>query len=461
MDEIHSSRTRLTRAAGVLAGALAGIVAVVLAGTALAYRVMQPADRPLLEATHLPPLLTTREERMELRYDVYCARSEADAETPCAVDGTVFARAGDTGAYLEIDVREERGTSGSFVAHLPESIARASTGFSYYAVFRSDDTDMVTALPAGGAAAPQRSLPLGRSIGIALGPHDFGNEREATERVVDAGWGSGAAEVGLEQGRNLMPIGGSAFDIDHDDSVVVLDEANKRLLRWQSDGRTPDAVPLAINGTLADMSIGEGDTVYVLETAGGQGAKPLLRSFDRDGTERFTTPVAGRPSQVRVGPDGPVVLQSSSAQWMPAAREGQTVGVSEQIDAAESGRPLSDGRRIVILRHGNQVRVALVGGAAVQRAWLVTSETPLAEVQLAEPYGTGVVLVTRVFTDGLDEFVVLVLDRRGVVKRFSLDSADWAETAPLSRFRLRGSSLYQLGSTPVGLFVDRFELEVD
>ena len=42
----------------------------------------------------------------------------------------------------------------------------------------------------------------------------------------------------------------------------------------------------------------------------------------------------------------------------------------------------------------------------------------------------------------------------------SLDSADWAESAPLSRFRLLGSSLYQLGSTQEGLFVDRFDLEV-
>ena len=68
--------------------------------------------------------------------------------------------------------------------------------------------------------------------------------------------------------------------------------------------------------------------------------------------------------------------------------------------------------------------------------------------------------MTRVFTDVRDEFVVLVLDRRGVVQRFALDSASWAETAPLSRFRLRGNSLYQLGSTPAGLFVDRFDLEV-
>jgi len=462
MDEFHSSHSRLTWAAGVLAGVLAGIVTVVLAGTALAHRIVQPATLPLLEATHLPPLLTTRAERTELRYDVYCARSEAEAETPCAVNGAVFARAGDTGTYQVVAAQEEQGVSGTrFVALLPESIARAATGFSYYAVFRSDETDLVTTLPAGGATAPQRSLPLGRSIGIALGSHSFGDGREASERVAEAAWGTGLSEAGLEQGKNLMPIGGSAFDVEEDGSVVVLDEANKRLLRWRGDGETPDAVPLAINGTMADMSIGEDGTVYVLETAGGHGAKPLLRIFDRDGGERATGAVAERPSQVRVGPEGPVVLQSSSAQWMPAAREGRTVGVSGQINAAESGRPLSDGRRIVILRHGNEVRVALVGSAAVQRAWLVTSETPLAEVQLAEPYGTGVVLVTRVFTDDRDEFVVLVLDRRGIVKRFSLDSADWAETAPLSRFRLRGSSLYQLGSTSAGLFVDRFELEVE
>jgi hypothetical protein len=52
-----------------------------------------------------------------------------------------------------------------------------------------------------------------------------------------------------------------------------------------------------------------------------------------------------------------------------------------------------------------------------------------------------------------------VLGNRGLVRTFSLDSADWAEAAPLSRFRLVGHFLYQLGSTPAGLFVDRFDLE--
>jgi hypothetical protein len=101
-----------------------------------------------------------------------------------------------------------------------------------------------------------------------------------------------------------------------------------------------------------------------------------------------------------------------------------------------------------------------VQGGLVVRSWRVTSETPLAEIQLAEPFGAGLLLIARVYTDAQDEFRVLELGPRGLVGSASLDSADWAETAPLSRFRLAGSSLYQLGSTPAGLFVDRFDLEV-
>ena len=64
------------------------------------------------------------------------------------------------------------------------------------------------------------------------------------------------------------------------------------------------------------------------------------------------------------------------------------------------------------------------------------------------------------YSDTQDEFVVLVLGPSGLEQRLALDSADWAESAPLSRFRLVGSSLYQLGSTPANVFVDRYDLEV-
>ena len=44
----------------------------------------------------------------------------------------------------------------------------------------------------------------------------------------------------------------------------------------------------------------------------------------------------------------------------------------------------------------------------------------------------------------------------GVVEQFSLPAYDWAQSMPLSRFRLDGSSLYELGSTSSGVFVDRY-----
>jgi hypothetical protein len=80
-------------------------------------------------------------------------------------------------------------------------------------------------------------------------------------------------------------------------------------------------------------------------------------------------------------------------------------------------------------------------------------------VQLAEPHGNELAIVLKTYTEDRAEYVVLVLRQRGVAERFSVEPSEWAESAPLARFRLAGSSLYQLGSTPAGAFVDRFDLK--
>lgn len=461
-DATRIADRRLTCVAGLLAGGLAGIAAVVLAGTAVAHRLAASPSVAVIEATHLPPLLTAPNEPVELRYDVYCVLPEdGQTDAPCDASGTVFVRSGDLGAFRALPLREDRtAIEGRFFTRIPDSIAASQAGFSYYATLRSNADGATVTLPAGGPDAPQRSLPLGRSVTVRLGTHQFGSVRNADSRVAEAAWGTGPGEAGLEQGRNLPPIGGSAFDVDRSGTVYVLDEANRRLLRWSNGARAPVPVPLSIGGTLADMSVGEDKTIYVLETTTGQSRAPLLRVFGPDGTGRGAIEVAERASQIRIGPSGPVVLQQPSGQWMTAAADGRSLTQSAQESSGRAGRPLPGGSEIVILRRDNEIRVALVGPGGVLRAWRVTSETPLAEVQLAEPLGNRLLLVVRVYTSGRDEFLILVLDRNGLAQRFSLASADWAETAPLSRFRLVGSSLYQLGSTPAGLFVDRVDVEV-
>jgi hypothetical protein len=145
---------------------------------------------------------------------------------------------------------------------------------------------------------------------------------------------------------------------------------------------------------------------------------------------------------------------------MPVATGGRPLAEGGQRLAGTVGRPFPGGSEVVVLRTGDEIRAQLTAANGARRSWRVTSSTPLAEIQLAEPLGAGLLLVARVYTKDRDEFVALVLGAEGLERTLSLESADWAETAPLSRFRLAGSSLFQLGSTPAHVFVDRYDLGV-
>jgi hypothetical protein len=464
MSEARVGRTRYLGFAGLLTGALVGAAAVVLAGTAVAHRLAPSPLQPFLEATHVPPLLTALGERVELRYDAYCATAEESlSDAPCNATGSVFVRPGQFGRFTEIALREDaKAAEGRLWAAIPTSVARSPGGFTYYAVIRSVANGKTVTLPAGGAGAPQRSLPLGRAVDVKLPAHTFGRGVPADQRVAEARWGSGPGEVGLENtGTDVTPIGGSSFDVGDDGTVYVLDEANRRVLRWQAGAAVANSIPLAINGTLADMSVGKDGTIHVLEGAHAAERRTLLTTFAPNGKAGVTTEVADRASQVRVGPAGPLVLQSTSGEWAQVTEAGTALSLKGQSLSGRSARPVGGGREVVVLRTGNEIRIALLGNGAVRRAWRVTSPTPLAEVQLAEPVGDRLVVVARTYTDQASAFLGLVLGSKGVEQQLSLAPADWAETAPLSRFRLRGSSLYQLGSTSDGLFVDRFDLEVN
>jgi uncharacterized protein YaiE (UPF0345 family) len=86
----------------------------------------------------------------------------------------------------------------------------------------------------------------------------------------------------------------------------------------------------------------------------------------------------------------------------------------------------------------------------------------VADIQLAQTLPTGRMLVVfSVYTDTQHEYEAVVVDRSGaLVDQFSLPAGDWAQSMPLSRFRLVGSSLYELGSTEAGVYVDRYDLGV-
>src|SRR5215471_6394760 len=85
-----NAATRLTSVVGIVSGTAAGIVLSIVVASAVA----QSAEpQAVLEATHLPPLLTMEDEPVDLTYDVdRTAAAVEDPEQPCAASGTVFVR---------------------------------------------------------------------------------------------------------------------------------------------------------------------------------------------------------------------------------------------------------------------------------------------------------------------------------------------------------------------------------
>ena len=458
-------RTHVRRHSPAFAGVVVGVagvwLAVVLGNTAVAQR--SPSDtNAIFEANHLPPLLRLPDERPRLVYEVHCAPGGVeDPERRCNVAGNVFIRPESRGAFraLRLEPSSAEGIQ-QLEATMPIEVATSPDGFEYYAELRALGRTDSLLLPAGGAAAPHRSLTLRDPVSVALGEHLFGMT-SAGARIVSASWGDGPTSVGLEQGRSLPAIGASSFDVSGDGTVLLLDEAHRRALRFERGAGPPTSVPLSIDGHLADVAVADDRSIYVLESGSMPGRTPLVRHFDRTGRQHDAVETAERtPSQIRIGPEGPVVLQHPSHQWMPVARGGVPSAPYHQLRKARVGRPLDAGREVVVLRVGQEIRAAVLAGGRVQRSWILTSRTPLAEVQLAEPVGRRLVLVARAFSDTADEFVVLVLDQRGLVQEFSTPSDEWAEGAPLGRFRLTGNRLYRLGTDASGAFVARYDLEV-
>ena len=439
-------RPRFRSLAGGAAGIAAGVIGgVVLTSASTAGPTLPAAAPPLIDATHVPPVLTVPGEPIRLRYGLVCAPS-ADG-LPCDGSGTVYLRAGETGPFRPYPLqRGDESKDGRYFLDVPAAVAESPDGFSYYAVLRDEATGATVAIPSGGEDAPQISRPLLDSVTIELGGHSFGETRAPDGRAAEAHWGSGANEVGLAGSRELGFTGPSSFDVEPDGTVDVLDSMNGRIQRW-SHGRH-DTVPIGHTAELADLAAEPDGSFDVLD------AEDTLRRYGADGSERWAQKLVDRTwAKLDRGAD---VLEEPSEQWMPLAETAAPLTRAEQRRAAHTAH-----HALLVDRVGDgELRVAQLRGNAPLRGWRITSETPLGEVQLAEPAGNGVVVVTHAYTDDYDDFVALVLDKHGLAQRFSVASDSRTETAPLARFRLARGALYRLRTTPAGALVERFDLEV-
>ncbi len=400
------------------------------------------------EILHTPPLLARAGEAVELRYDVVCGMAKDEPGGTCAPKGSVFVRAAGESHFVELPLaREPDGL-------LSAEVTVGNRGFDYYAEIENGRGETAT-LPEAAADAPQHVWPLRSWVTVDLGSERFGRTTEPSSVAATLGWGKGDRALGLDSGREQSRIGPSAFDVAPDGSLVVLDQVNHRLLTLRRDG-TQRQAPIDFVGGEGDLAVGGDGTIYVLDAGR---SRPVVRSFRPGGALLAGTPLAeASADMVRVGPSGPLVHAYPSEMWLPTGQGRPPLAPEQQLSGAQAARSVIGKPAVVVSASPAAARFALVQGAHVLRSWLVQSSTSLGEVQLAEPYGDGLLVVLRLWNEKQAEFRVLRLTREGLAGGFSVDRAEWAESASLSRFRLHGSTLYQLRSSPFGVEIALFEI---
>ena len=401
------------------------------------------------EILHTPVLLARAGEPVELSYDVVCGAAKDEPGGQCSPSGSVFVRPAGGSKFSELPL--EREADGLLSAVVPAPAARA--GFDYF-VRIDNGRGQTASLPEAEAEAPQHVWPLATWTTVDLGAAPFGQARAPSSVVGAFSWGRADSAIGLDSGREQSRIGPSAFDVAPDGSVVLLDQVNRRLVRLRPGARLSH-VPIDFAGGEGDLAVGGDGTIYVLDSSG----TPLVRSFTAAGAPIAVTQLAETTADmVRAGPGGPLVHAYPSEMWLPTGAGRPPLTPDEQLAGARPARSVEGGLGVAVHASPGEVKLALVRGDHVVHAWLLHSATSFGEIQLAEPYDDGMVVVVRLWTEKQAEFRVLRLAPDGLVQSFSVEPAEWAETASLSRFRLQGSSLYQLRSDPSGVEVARFEI---
>jgi hypothetical protein len=436
--------------AGFVVGAVAG--ATVLTVNVVGAQIPEPpaAARSFGEILHTPPLVVKQDEPVELTFDVVCGMREDRPGSRCSPSGTFYARASGAHEFDALALSKEPG--GLLSAKLPSRYTSGS-GFDYY-VEIEDGWGASERLPKGGVDAPQRVWTISDWSNVALGPIATRPTRLPDFVQASFSWGKGDSALGLDSGREQSRIGPSAFDVAPDGSLVVLDQVNRRLVVMNRGKQR--AFPIAFAGGEGDLAVGHDGTIYVLDAGG---AAPSVAAFNPAGNLITETPLAEPVADmVRAGPSGPIVHAYPSEMWLPTGPGRPPLTPEQQVAGARAARSVDLGVGVVVSATPTEARLALARGDRVVHAWLLRGSASLGEVQLAEPYGDGLLVVVRVWSEKSAEFRVLRLAPGGLVESFVVDRAEWAESASLSRFRLRGSTLYQLRTAPNGVEIAAFKI---
>lgn len=405
----------------------------------------KPPERPVFDVLYRPPAFVRRGQPVKLTYDVVCPLTAPPKAGFCTPGARFYVRRAGAGKFDAIDLPKGR----PIKVTVPARYA-AGIGFDYYIDIR-DERGNRRVVPAGGAEAPQRAWVIVRWTTVELGRHRFGDTRGG-ERVISARFGAGHGQLG-----RLRSVGPSAFAIARDASIVVLDQINRRLAKYR--GSRVTYAPIRFLGGEGDLDIGPNGTIYVLDRGAATSHVAYVRSYDAAMKPLAATRLGDDQGNVlRVGVQGALVHALPSEQWLPVGGGRELLEPAEQRARARPAQTFAGGVEVAVDAGPRETRVALFRRDRVVASWAVRSRTPLGEVQLAEPYGGGILLVLRLLSGPHAEWQVMRLLPTGAGGNFSIAPVEAADAAPRSRLRRHGATLYVLQSARNGASVVRYRL---
>jgi hypothetical protein len=399
------------------------------------------------------PVLVRTGEAVHIPVDVVCSTPRG---TVCP--STVALRIGSNVAGWR-SVRASAAPGLRFDVTAPTRAALPAAGVSGRSgavSFRITATAAATtaSLPGTGEGSVLRYYVAAAMPAVAVPPVPFGDVDDGSVALY-LPWGTGQGRAGLVPGIQSATVGPSSFDVDGAGRILVADELQDRVALFQSDGFVRQTAIQSEERT--DVAFAAGGGAFVATSPAPGRPRSTVTSVDDSGRVQAVSAVGAggdEVSEVRAAGANAWVHLLPLDAWVPAAAA---------TASQSTGMPLAGGGQLLSVVDGNAVRLGTVAGGVVTGAVELRFQDNVGELPLAEPDGAGgylaVVHMWREDPTAADQYEVVHVRSDHTVSTFAVANHGYAESLPLSKFRLGGDgALYALQSDADGVRVVRYEL---
>jgi len=338
------------------------------------------------------------------------------------------------------------------------AVASSASGSVSFFIHAAGPAGGSVSLPDDGSQSPLRFFVVRGMPALRIPAVRFGKVRKP-KTVLFLPWGSGPDRAGLDLGHESATIGPPAFDVDARGRIVLLDGLQQRVAVF-SRGRLVRRTHMSVSPR-ADIAITPRGAAYVLDQAGSSLRVRRIDPAGRPASSASAGP--GILSQIRTVGEQAFVNVLPMDAWVRVGAGGPNGALRIERSHPTVARPLAGGSGLLRVGSENGVRLGRLAGGVVGDAVELRSTQSLGEVALAEPDGPhGCIVVVHVWRTAptpADQYQVLRVAGGRVVESFAAGDQRFAETAPLSKFRLGlDGHLYQMTDQPDGVRIVRYDL---